>query len=67
MRKEVNPAIVAAVIVAALGFAVFMLWRFAERKRPADAVSARQMLSDPKVQNAVMDRYKQKYGGGGAP
>ena len=64
MHNQVSPVIVAITLIVTVGFTSFVLWRFAEWHRPSDAISARQMLGDPKVQDAIMDRYRAKFGGG---
>lgn len=64
MHNQVSPAIVAITLIVTVGFTSFVLWRFAERHKPANAITARQMLSSPTVQNSIMDRYRAKYGGG---
>ena len=62
MRKEINPPLIAIVVVMAIGTAGFTLWRYAERHKPANVVTAREMLSDPTMTAAVMERYNAKYG-----
>lgn len=68
MRREMNPAVVAVVIVIVVGIAFAMLWRLSEhRKRPADYVPARALVRDPSYREKILQRHREKYGGAPAP
>ena len=67
MRNQISPTIVLITIMVAIGFSGLVLWRYADTRPPAAAISAREMLASPKAQAAIMDRYSAKYGGGYGP